>query len=571
MNQRKKAQVLNQVVPDLCQILKDYAKGSPRSLTHKFLNELTPEVSAYCVTQGVLSSLVSAPEGRTFGSLLGSIRQELDLEFRMKELETNEVNKHFFTVPGEPSWSAARRLKSRTTGKSTEDLSKFAMVLLEVFLKRYHEDLIYLRLVWKGHRSFREVTLEPTLENYLLTNPEVLEQTTVLPEGSPCGPYLKAGKYGVKPVEPSSKISTEWNHYRISEDLQEDFALLASGMPSKLFHEVMPLSIGEDLPAALRGVLVRQERSRRITEVATRSAARILKDTKGVFRFPVIMDFRGRIYLSSPASPQSIKHLRPYLLSPEGRPFDYYDMKQSNVNLLSLLLSGRLYPGDYYEDLATEMRYAWSSLLDELVGECNRDLMKEWYGRVFFGQTWLSAYDTAIKNAVRHSPKFTNEVREEIKRVFIMGFDKAKNLSNPLVIDGQPHLITPDGWKVDLTYYRQTRKKIMSKFHGIRYTTHIHYDSDHVDVARINRAMTANIIHSLDAYILRQQLDALGPSVPIHDCIGIPQGVQGDILAEIARGCIEEFGVSLREQGFMTDNCKCLPFKFLELYEKEED
>jgi hypothetical protein len=368
-------------------------------------------------------------------------------------------------------------------------------------------------------------------------------------------------------------LDTSWNYYTIDrEALEADYEKLRKGQPSALFRDTAPLSIPEGITAQERGALIRAERSRRVNEVVTRSATRKLllaTEHSDPFRFPIHLDFRGRIYLVSPSSPQSVKTLRPYLRDEFGAPFRYYDMRQSNINLLSLLTTGRLYPSDWYQDLADHMRYHWCSFLEESVGPPTRDLMKHWYSAVFFGQDWLNAYDTAIGKAVRSSPKFTNETREEVKRVFLEGFSKAANDRGFLLLNQTDHLRTPDGWTIPLAYQRQTRKRIMSKFHGQRYETHIEVDSGETDWVRTQRALTANLIHSLDAYILREQLKAVHHAVPIHDCLGVTDGASLPFLAEICWVCVGRFAESLAEQGLLKETPTINPFKFNELYEEE--
>lgn len=544
---KQQNKLVGTLVVDLCDVLRDYSKQSSTGFTHEVVTWLSPEVASYCLVLGCVRTLRSEPEV-PFGSLVSSVAEELDLEYRTKEhLEKYVGNAHFRRRKGEPSWSAAKRIRSMTQGFPKVRLLKAASSLTALFIQRYDPEVLTMRYTWRGTKSYKRVSLNPDVREYLLSAPEEIpDEPTVVFPGEHCGPYLKDGHFGVSSITPGPDLPMDWNQFTISGELSKDLAELVSQRPTRLFSDVAPVVCTHEMKPSERGLRMAQERNRVSNYLTARTGAleltRLVSPGE-VFQYITVVDFRGRMYLTGRASPQGIPGLRPYLRTPSGEPFVYWDMRQSNVNLSSLLLTGEVYPEDFYQEVANHMKYLWSSLLDELVGPCDRTLMKLWYGRVFFGQQEVNAYDFAINRAVRTSPAYTDEVRKEIKRVFNYGYTMVDAQASHLFHLGDQGgtLTTPDGFTVDLTYRKQARRRLVSKFGGKRLVFSALEDTDSPDLQRSRRALTANVIHTMDAFILRELLRVTGPAVPIHDCIGLPTSVDPESLIPVIVRAVDAF------------------------------
>jgi hypothetical protein len=129
-----------------------------------------------------------------------------------------------------------------------------------------------------------------------------------------------------------------------------------------------------------------------------------------------------------------------------------------------------------------------------------------------------------------------SELLEEIKKIY----SKKKKLT----------LITGDKCKIPLEYYCliKIRTDRGGKNKNNRDTIVLHELSTKIDKIKMFIAVIANLIHSLDAYLIRLVLEILDHSVmTIHDCFGIDI-LRVSLLMNIFNLCINKifFGFNIK-------------------------
>jgi hypothetical protein len=86
---------------------------------------------------------------------------------------------------------------------------------------------------------------------------------------------------------------------------------------------------------------------------------------------------------------------------------------------------------------------------------------------------------------------------------------------------GSVEYLTFDKILINLDYYKITSRRFEKKINKKRYTISYAEVSDEKDENKMFRALRANIIHSLDAYIARAVvLNMPCPTITIHDSYG---------------------------------------------------
>jgi hypothetical protein len=567
MSTKNKLNTVKDICLDLEAPLKDYLKASPKAHLSNVVRTIGALPIGYSLGKACISRLLAEPKA-TFGSLVGEISREVDLEYRTWELKDNHISQHFKRPKGEPLWSAIKRLRATTSGIEHDKLIGISMVLAEIFLRRYSGVLLQVEHQWHLSKQSRWVSLYPHVAKAIneADPPELMVELLDNPEE----PQPLPSKGGTTQRAKLQGYPIAFNRYSLSPALKGELLKLTKGEPNGLYPDVQLTAPAPGYTKKEYGHYLRLEAQRLSGELQHKAGARALLRHQGdTFSFPLGEDFRGRIYMSGPGSPQNCKGIRKFLTDPQGRSLEYLDMKQSCITLLSLLTTGKTPEVDRYQQVATTLTPEWSSLLQDTFGSPTRNLMKAWYKALWFGQHSISGYNDTMRTAIRYSGAYSGQCLEEIKRVYLMGWDLlAEDLMlNLQITEDTPLLTTPDNTKVHLQYNRMVPKRKISRFYGVHarkkqdfvYMTELQ-ETDTYDLRKSSRALTANIIHTLDAYILREQIrritEELGEItlVPIHDCIGYPSEVREDIqriLPEVVQGCIPKFTEAL--QGTFSD------------------
>jgi hypothetical protein len=567
MSTKNKLNTVKDICLDLEAPLKDYLKASPKSHLSNVVRTIGALPIGYSLGKACISRLLSEPKA-TFGSLVGEISREVDLEYRTWEHRENHIAQHFKRPKGEPLWSSIKRLRATTSGIEHEKLIGISMVLAEIFLRRYSGVLLQVEYQWNISKQSRWISLYPHVAKAIneADPPELMVELLDNPEE----PQALPSKGGTTPRVKLQDYPIAFNRYSVSPALKGELLKLTKGEPNGLYPDVQLTAPAPGYTKKEYGHYLRLEAQRLSGELQHKAGARALLRHQGdTFSFPLGEDFRGRIYMSGPGSPQNCKGIRKFLTDPQGRSLEYLDMKQSCITLLSLLTTGKTPEVDRYQQVATTLTPEWSSLLQDTFGSPTRDLMKRWYKALWFGQHPISGYNLAMRETVRYSDNYRDTIREEVKRIYLRGWElMEKDLQLPLEFHEEtPQLVNPDGTVVTLSYLKTKAKRRISRFYGVHakpkddyvYMTTTETTSE-LDLRRTNRGLTANIIHALDSYILREQIrritEELGEItlVPIHDCIGYPSEVREDIqriLPEVVQGCIPKFTEAL--QGTFSD------------------
>ena len=96
----------------------------------------------------------------------------------------------------------------------------------------------------------------------------------------------------------------------------------------------------------------------------------------------------------------------------------------------------------------------------------------------------------------------------------------------------------PDGFVVEQKYFKREEVNITSTLDGKAMGTLMQYRTDQISNREHEQAITANVIHSLDAYHLRKMVTSakdLNISIfPLHDCIIVDVGYIR-VMKEVAR------------------------------------
>jgi DNA-directed RNA polymerase len=74
--------------------------------------------------------------------------------------------------------------------------------------------------------------------------------------------------------------------------------------------------------------------------------------------------------------------------------------------------------------------------------------------------------------------------------------------------------------KIDLKYYKSTKKQIKYQIDGIRYTKNHTVLTNEIDIKKIKTSIRANYVHIHDASVV-QYILKIKPILTIHDCFMI--------------------------------------------------
>lgn len=538
---------------------------------------------SFLTAHAVISRTMIPGEPPTFGAVVGCIRESLENEYLLREAGAKEgdpVGRHFIKSR-ETLWVKISRLRSTSAPLEHEAFTKAAMSLLWLFLRTFEGDEAFVLDVQfsKGRRDKR-VIAHPELVRALAEGDPLpaLEKPGTSPE--PVG--LIVPKRGPYPCIIHSKQELPiWNRYSFSKELSRAYESLRNHTPSLLFPWTDPIVPREGDSRQRKNLAYRLELARRQKMFIVKSGMASLEDCMGggTFSYPVKLDFRGRVYLGTPGSPQFLKPLRHYLRTPEGVPYDFYDMRTSNISLLQLMLFGKIEPGpDLYEQIAEHLRYSWSHLLEERLGCPDREMAKTLYKAVYFGQSKVSGYNQAIRMAVQDLGVYDDQLRQELKQAYYAGYEFAQS-KVPL-----PDFVKPekditlllDDLTVRLDYRKMSLSRPSSMIYGFRVRMSYTWESEELAWAPTRTALLPNIVHTLESWILRRQLRYLSQHgltcVPVHDCLGLPRDMPEYHKMELVKilgetvgdflGVLESSGLNLTTAHSVCNN----DLEFHELY-----
>jgi len=530
--------------------VKTMVKECQRSYLPLFINCISDTSASYLVTHAIIRKLMT-PGDITYGSVVGAISDNLTNEWRLRQKDTpkDPVGNHF-RKSREKLWVKIKRLKRDTEDLDPVFITKMSMTLLELFLRTFEgdEDLVSQRLVWNRGKALRYLELHPEVVRVLSQEDPVVPLDK--PLSSPEPPKLIKPSRGPIACDVFKHMNTAWNTYRVSEELSAHMGNLKGLEPNMIFPWIDPIPVRgtkAEQSLAYRKEMVRQQKL-----FLTKSSASLLvpwAESGGPLSFPLSLDFRGRVYMSTLASPQFCKSMRYFLRSPEGEEFDWYDMKQSNLALLKLLTQGSIGKHeDAYLKIVDHLMYQWTGTLEEVLGKPSRDLAKDWYKALWFGQTMIGGYNQAIRAVIQDGAGYSDALREDLKQAYYSGWKFAEALA-PLITPVKreaPVWLTLDDMYVCLSYRKTAPRKLHCRLYGQHIYMVIQETTEAWALRKYKTAFVANLIHTLDAWIMRRQLAYLGElgvsCVPIHDCLGLPKSFQGfDRLSEIVRETVVDF------------------------------
>lgn len=554
--------------------LTESPKGRPKK-HHNLLKALGSKQVSYLAINATTQRLVLQP-GSTYPAVISAVAGVLDLEYRLCETSGDFFNKH--RRGGLKYWHKVRILQEGSKGAPKDELLALGLVCVSLLVGLF-PDVYLVGTSWCGQKMTKRLSLCDAVVSALLaadTPPPVVQKAG--PPGSYTMVETKEGRAGGYHLVTGGDMG--WAGKCTTWSLAPG-TLVTMGHNLKNGHGPFAQCPDVDCPEGLTKQdamrWYREQDRLRPQWYALRLAHRELRGLEGGAQWPPSFDFRGRLYLQGYSSPQNMKALRPHILGDDGRHLTYYDMRTSNVTLIRLLM-GLPLGEDLYSLLATKALPQWSGLLADVYGEPTRDLMKEWLKGVFFGQRLRSSVDRLTRYAVR-SAKQDQYLHGEVLRILGYLWSEADSVvpsapfSVPQCGDPRLPLVCPDGWEVPLGYRRPKARRVKTKLRGTIPSMQYHeYTEGSLDMSRVHRALTANVIHSLESFILREQLRGTPQRVlPIHDCLGLHEGTDKERLAGILRNSLDTFRSSLVEQGLLDSDPGPTPgYTFEDLYKQED-
>ena len=576
MNHKNKSSTLLSLLPPYTSLVTNELRvattGRPKVFSD-LLKTVGPDQSAFIALEVTLTTLVGCPNTKT-SVLVSRVADSLDLEARMKGVPQDNFLKHRLKGNA-PAWSKHKAIRLRTQPTPKPTLLALSNVLVSLLCNLY-PDVFIVTTSWKGKRMSKTLRLHHDVSSSLLRENPVTEAAIKAgPVGTydPTNPDLIPGSRGGYPIA----VPTDTNLYIHTDvwmfdpnTLRDMRETLTAG---RGFFGIFPEKPTEGATRGETQAAWRQYHEGCASWTALQRATREVSSLSGPAQYPLSLDFRGRVYLSGASSPQSFKSLRGYVLTPDNKALTYYDMRTSNVTLLRLL-SGQDVGEDMYDAAVGLLSPVWSSLLAETYGAPERDLMKLWTKGIMFGQRKRDSLHAVTRQGV-HTGTHNENLHAEVLRVHDILWEFCLGFASPNIFEPVTDSVTlPDGFTVPLTYRKSEGRRIKTQLRGtvpsFTYRTFINNTNN---TQRSHRALSANVVHSVEAYILRQIIRYLDrPVLPIHDCFGttLLSTVEEQAIADLVSSSVSEVQALFHSVGLLSRTKEAPAAVFGDLFKTEQ-